>query len=286
MKFKEISRSVEGVPFISTRKARYLYSLIERQGIANVLELGIGHGAATCYIAAALDELGGGKVTAVDLREPHDDFDPTAEELVARSGLEEYVDIVRMETGYTWFLHDMIARQTTGIECEPCYDLCIIDGPKNWTIDGAAFFMVDKLLVDGGRIIFDDYNWTYAEADTRRDATDGITHRRLSDAELTTSHIKEVVDLLVTPHPDYSRVTVLDNGEWVLAEKSVGAPRKSVEFDRMISLEEMVARAATLFRRRGSGAVADAARAGGNSPFSSTPAPGGPAQPRRRSVSR
>jgi hypothetical protein len=34
------------------------------------------------------------------------------------------------------------------------------NGPKNWTIDGAAFFMADKLMKAGGWIIFDDYDWT------------------------------------------------------------------------------------------------------------------------------
>jgi hypothetical protein len=61
---------------------------------------------------------------------------------------------------------------------------------KNWTIDGFPFFLVDKLLRDGGWILFDDFDWTYAA--TRRCATDGVNHQELGEDELTTPHIERV----------------------------------------------------------------------------------------------
>lgn len=252
MDFEDIHTLVGGVPFISEKNARYLYNLILDEPIEDVLELGIGHGASTCYIAAALAEKSAGKVTAVDLQEPDEDLrTPWAEDLIESTGLGEYVDVVRMKTGYNWFLHDKIAEQSSDNRCKPCYDLCIIDGPKNWTIDGAAFFLVDKLLRDGGRIIFDDYKWTYAAADKRRDATDGITHRALSEAELETPQVREIVDLLVMQHPDYSEFTVLDDGEWIVANKEVATNRKVVKYQRTITFEEILARLVMLFRRGG-----------------------------------
>lgn len=250
MDFERIHTLVGGVPFITEKNARYLYDLIVDEQIENVLELGIGHGASTCYIAAALDEKSSGKVTAVDLEDPEEELKhPWAEDLVQSTGLGDYVDVVRMKTGYNWFLHDKIAEQTSENRCEPCYDLCIIDGPKNWTIDGAAFFLVDKLLRDGGKIIFDDYKWTYAAADVQRKATDGICHRELSDAERETPHVKEIVDLLVMQHPDYAEFTVLDDGEWIVANKQAGANRKIVKYQRTITFEEILARFVMLFRR-------------------------------------
>lgn len=252
MDFERIHARVGGIPFISEKNARYLYNLIIKEGRRNILELGIGHGASTCYIAAALDELQAGKVTAVDLQEPDEELKhPWAEDLVKSCGLEQYVEIVRMKTGYNWFLHDKIVEQTAENRCEPCYDFCIIDGPKNWTIDGAAFFLVDKLLVEGGKIIFDDYKWTYAEADSRREATDGIAHRSLSKAERETPHVKEIVDLLVMQHPDYSKITVLDDGEWIVVKKRAGADRKVVKYGRTITLEEVLARMVMLLRHGG-----------------------------------
>ena len=71
--------------------------------------------------------------------------------------------------------------------------------------------MADKLLRAGGFLIFDDYNWTYAGMDHKREATDGVTHRMLSDAERRTPQIKEVFEYLVTQHPSYSQFQILDN---------------------------------------------------------------------------
>lgn len=252
MKFEKVHSIVRDIPFINERKAKYLYDMIVRERIRHVLELGIAHGKATCYIAAALEEGQqeglDGEVTAVDLIEAKDEFEPSAEELVEQTGLDRWVNIVRMQTGYNWFLHDMIARQTKKDRCEECFDLCIIDGPKNWTIDGAAFFFVDKLLVEGGKIIFDDYNWTYAEASKSREVTDGISHRSLSKDELSTPHIREIVDLLVLQHPNYGKIAMLDNADWVVAEKTVSSS-KVVEITRTFTMEEVFSRMFMMLRR-------------------------------------
>jgi predicted O-methyltransferase YrrM len=215
MKFDAVRRMVGSVPFISPEHGLDLFSMILREGPAEILELGIAHGTATCYMAAALEENGRGRITAVDLAGAA--FTPSAEEQLERCGLSRYADVVRMQTGYSWFLHDEIRRQTVGGQCLPKYDLCIIDGPKNWTIDGGAFFLVDKLLHPGGWIIFDDYGWTYAGQ--AREATDGITHRALSDAERRTPQIREVFELLVVPHGNYSEFVVQDHKDWAMAHK-------------------------------------------------------------------
>ncbi len=219
MKFEEIKMIVSGVPFISVENARYLYDLIINEKLASILELGIAHGTATCYMAAALDELGGGMITSVDLLEAEEEFKPTVQEQLGKANLGGYVRVVREQTGYNWFLHNEIRRRTTDNVCHPEYDLCIIDGPKNWTIDGCAFFLVDKLLKENSWVIFDDYNWTYAEADTRRESTDGITHRELSEDERNTPHVMEIFELLVMQHPNYSEFVLHDRGDWAWARK-------------------------------------------------------------------
>lgn len=227
MEFDEISSFVGRTPFISKSNARYLYEMILKEKPTNILELGIAHGKATCYMAAALQELGSGSITAVDLIEVKDRYKPSAEEQLEKTGLADFVTIRRMQTGYTWFLHDEIAKNTKNNECNAIYDLCIIDGPKNWTIDGAAFFFVDKLLKKDGWVIFDDYYWTYAEADNRREATDGITHRSLSQEERETPHIRDVFNLLVKQHPHYGNFVVLDDTDWALAQKTMGQDERS-----------------------------------------------------------
>ena len=219
MRFEEISAMVGSVPFISKDNGRFLYDLILKERLTNILELGIAHGTATCYMAAALQELGEGSITSVDLIEVKDTFKPSAEEQLEKTGLTKFATVIRMQTGYTWFLHDEIVNNTKDNVCNEVYDLCVIDGPKNWTIDGAAFFFADKILRKNGYIIFDDYHWTYASANRRRDATDGITHRSLSKDEQEIPHIREVFELLVKQHPHYGNLMVLDENDWVLAQK-------------------------------------------------------------------
>jgi len=221
MQFEAVQKIVGQVPFISPEHGRELYEMISRQRPAQVLELGIAHGTATCYMAAALEEIGEGRITAVDLEGA--EFQPSAEEQLERCGLARFAQVVRMQTGYSWFLHDEIRRQTAERECRPKYDLCVIDGPKNWTIDGGAFFLVDKLLNPGGWIIFDDYGWTYAGQG--REATDGITHRELSQPEQTTPQIREVFELLVVPHRNYSQFMVEDHKDWAMARKIAAADK-------------------------------------------------------------
>ncbi len=222
MKFEEIESRVRGVPYIIRENAKFLYDLIVTNRLTRILELGIAHGTASCYMAAALDELGGGFLTCVDLIAVKDAFKPSAEEQLGKTGLSKYAEVVRMQTGYTWFLHDEIRKHTQNGQCEPVYDLCIIDGPKNWTIDGAAFFMADKLLKQGAWLIFDDYNWTYASAEKNTSDTDGITHRTLSDPERQTAHVREIFELLVKQHPSYSNLVLFDEGDWALAQKTAG----------------------------------------------------------------
>ncbi len=186
MKFEEVQKYVGGIPFINPRNATKLYNfIVENDNVKNVLELGIAHGTASCYIAAALEEKDeGGNLVCVDLTEAEELFKPSIDELLNKTKLGKNVKVFREKTGYNWFLRNEIKANTEGYTCIPKYDLCIIDGPKNWTIDGAAFFMADKLLKKDGWIIFDDYAWSYASADKKGDdSTDGITHRKLSENE-------------------------------------------------------------------------------------------------------
>ena len=217
MKFEEIRQHVIGIPFITVTNARALHDPIIEEKPKAILELGIAHGTATCYMAAALDEIGEGRIVSVDLESAN--YEPTCEEQLSRAGLDHFVEVHRMRTGYTWFLHDEIVRNTVNDICVPKYDLCIIDGPKNWNIDGFSFFLVDKLLKENGWIIFDDYAWTYEMSDKLRDVTDGVTHRHLSQAELETPHIREVFELLVKQHASYSKFVVQPINDWAIAQK-------------------------------------------------------------------
>lgn len=249
MTFDEIHSIVGSVPFISKKHGRFLYDLILKEKLTSILELGIAHGTATCYMAAALQELGQGSITAVDLIEATSTFKPSAEEQLERTGLASFVNVIRMQTGYTWFLHDEIVKNTKNNVCNEVYDLCVIDGPKNWTIDGAAFFFVDKLLTKNGWLILDDYNWTYASADIKSKSTDGITHRSLSKEEQDTPHIREVFELLVKQHPHYGHLMVFEEGDWALAQKTM-EDNKAYSIVYTESTKDIIAKVITKVHRK------------------------------------
>lgn len=212
--------NIRKLPFTLDENLAILESLIRRNGSRNILELGVGYGKATCFMAALLQERGEGKVTAVDLEQAREWFSPSAEETLANYALSTFVEMHRTKTGYPWFLRSELRRKEIDPEFEP-YDLCIIDGPKNWTIDGLAFLLVSRLLAQGGWIIFDDYLWTYQAANSRREQTDGIVHRELSEDEINTPHIKEVFDLLVCQSDDFECQFTTSSG-WALARKKGG----------------------------------------------------------------
>src|SRR5215831_1499668 len=132
MRFDEIREFLGDIPFISPERGRVLYEHIRQNRPQHVLELGIGHGVSSCYMAAALHENGEGHLTCVDLIDAT--FTPSAEELVNHAKLTPYVSIFREKSSYTWYLKKLIEKQTPpGGVCEPHFDLCFIDGPKNWT---------------------------------------------------------------------------------------------------------------------------------------------------------
>lgn len=246
MKFEEVKKVVGNTPFITDENARTLYDFIIKNKLTNCLELGFAYGVASCYMAAAIHELGGGKLTSVDLLGAKDQFKPSIEDFLSQLNLSHLVEIHRMETGYNWFLHDDIASASDNPSqtCQPKYDLCIIDGPKNWTIDSSAFFLADKLLKESGWMIFDDYNWSYEKADKKRESTDGITHRSLSERERILPQIKEVFHLLVIQHPNYSNFMIQADGDWAWAQKVKGLTKnisynmslKSVAYKKLSEL--------------------------------------------------
>ena len=232
MKFEIVSNKVKDVPYISKTNAKVLFDFIIKNKPRNILELGFAHGTASCYISAALDEIGEGKLTSVDLIEVKDSFKPSIEEQLISLDLDKNVSTHRMKSGYNWFLHNEIRKSSNSESkvCLPKYDLIIIDGPKNWTIDSSSFFLCDKILKDKGWIIWDDYNWTYANADTKRDETDGITHRSLSEEERLVPHIKEIFELLVVQHPDYGNFVINEESDWAWAQKIKNTDSKKIKY--------------------------------------------------------
>jgi len=239
MKFRKTAQHLDGIPHISNRSARILYDFILAHRPASCLELGFAHGASSGYIAAALDELGHGHLDSVDI-EISRDFSPTIEHTLSGLALAGFVSIHREVNSYTWFLKKKIEAQTRDGVCMPCYDFVFIDGSKNWTIDGMAFFLADKLLRDDGWLLFDDYAWRYADALQRnKEIADGMNIRSLSEDQIDEANVAAIYHLLVTQHPSYSNFTVQDRS-WAWAQKRADGQR-NISYTKKSRLDSRMA---------------------------------------------
>lgn len=231
MNFESANAVLADIPYTGTRKGRWFYDFVTQHRPQNVLELGFAYGASTLYLAAALDEIGSGHIDTVDLIDGHHGY--RLEELSSELKLQHLLSIHREASSYTWYLKKKIEERTTDGVCEPLYDLCFIDGPKDWTNDGAAFFMVDKLLKPGGWIIFDDYGWSYRQ----QEATSGSKYERgyvfetMSEEEWSQPQIEAVFRLLVAQHPHYGNLSVVDNTLAVAQKVQGGSRGAGVKFE-------------------------------------------------------
>jgi predicted O-methyltransferase YrrM len=220
MNFDSAATVLDGLPYTPVAKGKALYDLVLERRPRMILELGFAHGVSTCYLAAAAHALGDCRVTAVD-REQSGLLEPSLEALSQRLGLAHLVSVHRERSSYTWFLKKEIAAQSQGgSRCEPKYDLIFIDGPKDWTNDGCAFFLCDKLLRPGGTLLFDDYAWSYRKDEHRRGSPhrEGYVFPHMSEDEFAEPQIKAVFELLVMQHPDYGAFEIIDD-EMALATK-------------------------------------------------------------------
>ena len=114
MRFDQIREHLARVPFLSPAQGRTLDDFILRHRPQHSPELGFGHGVSSCYIAAALDELGRGHLTSVDLFGAEEWHSPSIEELLERTGLASYVTVARERTSSTWFLKKQIETNSDG----------------------------------------------------------------------------------------------------------------------------------------------------------------------------
>lgn len=231
MKFDTIHSYLEGIgsdTSIPLNHAKVLYDFILAKKPSECLELGFGHGVSSCYTAAALDEIGSGHLTSVDIVPAMKWQKPSIEELLSLTKLSNYVTVMREKTSYTWFLKKMIEENSSSDQCKPIYDFCFIDGPHNWAVDGLGFFLVDKLLKNDGWILFDDLKWTYAEKLKQGQThSGGFSLFEMGDDERNTPHVDLIFRLLVMEHPDYSEFRIEDDW-WAWAHKISSSEKKLI----------------------------------------------------------
>ncbi len=234
MNFSDTANILALTPYTSPSKGKIFYDHVLKYKPKKCLELGFAHGVATNYIAAALQELNTGSITAVDLIKSKYEK-PNIEELLEKTKLNKYVLIKREVQSYNWFLNKEIENNSdSSYNCKPIYDLIFIDGPKDWTIDGFAFFLSDKLLKINGWIVFDDYMWSdYEKIDQK---VPDYNPNKFDYDQITKPNIKEVFHKLVMQHPNYSNFKITDDTlAW--AQKIDGNQKKILSFESKASFK-------------------------------------------------
>jgi predicted O-methyltransferase YrrM len=226
MEFEAVAERVRGFRNMTPEEGRRVYDHVRSTRPSAILELGTSYGVSAAYMAAALDANGAGRITTVDHVRSN-----SPDELIKRlpPAVVERIDLVRVEdSSYNWWLKEQIAANSdAGGSCEPIYDFCYLDGAHNWTVDGLAVVLIERLLRPGAWLLLDDLNWVY------RSDPHGMRERGvffpLSAPERREPHIRGVFDLIVKPHPALGDFRVEDD-VWAWARKSPSAARRvSVE---------------------------------------------------------
>jgi hypothetical protein len=243
MEFEAIADAVRGFRNMTPEQGRRIYDHVRATKPAEILELGTSYGVSAAYMAAALEANGEGRITTVDhvrSNAPGELLDRVDPAVVNR------INLVRVpDSSYNWWLRDQVAaRSDAKGHCEPLYDFCYLDGAHNWTVDGFAVVLIEKLMRPDAWLLLDDLNWVY------RSDPHGMRERGvffpLSESERTKPHIRDVFDLIVTPHPALGDFRIEDE-EWGWARKAASAEtRVSVEMSRSLLAEfkTLLARAA------------------------------------------
>ena len=234
---------------------REIYRHIVATGAKDCLELGTAFGSTTCVMAAAVEENGGGLVTTIDhiARRP-----VGVTELAEATGLARYIRAIELKAGYNWFLLDVLRAQISEATCEPCYDFCFLDGAHLWEPDALATLLVTRLLRPGGWLLLDDLHFKPLHHPGWERA-----FGHLSEAEVETSQVGMVFDLLVRSHPELERFSLSHDGHMGWARRK-GGPHDDRWPGRVIAGEvtgswrrSRDGAAATMGQARGDGVVVE-----------------------------
>lgn len=194
----DVVKSMSTQPWgITEEQGRVLFEFILKEKPLSILELGCGVGTSACYMAAALDRNGGGRILSIDRN-------PELPEWVKSSfakidpSLQRMHDLIVTPRSYNDELMNLILRQSQGGKCEPCFDFCFIDGAHTWEVDSCAFFLAEKLLKPGGWMLFDDLTWTIGGSP---EAIKNGVGQDMPPELLQTQQVMRVFELCVSQHP-------------------------------------------------------------------------------------
>jgi len=212
MKLEDVAQRVEGIPYMRLKQARRIEEIITKYNSKALVELGFFHGVSSVYMAAMLQNMGGSRtLTTIDKLDAKERT-PNLDGLAAELGLSEFIEPYYEPRSYLWRLKAFIEEGRR-------FDFCYLDGGHTWADTGFAFFLIDKLLVEGGLILFDDMKWTPEHMPWAAD---------WPEDERTTPAVERVWSLLAMQHPNYKKVWA--KGNWALARKKRKLPLLPIRY--------------------------------------------------------
>src|SRR5260370_22795070 len=110
--------------------------------------MGSYRGGSALIMAAALEELGRGRVSTFDFPEVAA-LKPNIEHLLQLTGLRAHVSIVYCEWCCEWELAKVIEARLSDRRPVPYLDFAYIDAGHIWTATGVAFYLLTNLLTPG-----------------------------------------------------------------------------------------------------------------------------------------
>jgi predicted O-methyltransferase YrrM len=177
---------------------RETVAFIKTTGARVIAEVGINVGCTSIWLAQYLNRRG----------ELHlFDYEDRVREVKAKLNTAGYDNIVghgnthRIMDSYNWSLMRVLQQRS-----EPFFDYVYLDGAHTWNVDALAFLLLDRLLKVGGYIDFDDYDWSLEKSKSMNPRVSSLTRESFTDKQISESHVRLVVDLLVKRDPRYTEI--------------------------------------------------------------------------------
>lgn len=232
MRPEEVLPYVLGLPYMRINHARLFYDFITSNRLRAGLELGFFHGVSSAYLAGAIQDVGLGRLTTIDL-EVAREFTPNVETILARVGLSEFVDIFYEPRCYTWRLMKLLEEGR-----QESYDFCYIDGGHTWRDTGFGFCLVEKLLQPGGWVVFDDLHYTFRSSPSRNAAW----ARSMTEEEQTTPQVERVFELLVEASPFFDCFRRLGRFGFARKRRSIWLEGERAYNEKQLAVSRVVER--------------------------------------------
>ena len=167
-------------------------------GCRRYAEIGVYKGHTASRIAEVLS--GEGRIHLFDYA---DRVEPVAAALrdAGHANVVAHANSRRLLDSYNWSLMRVLAQDP-----RPAFDYVFLDGAHTWAHDAPAFLLVDRLLVPGGYVDFDDYRWTLRASPSMNPRAFPEIEALYTDEQIDAQQVALVVDLLVRDDPRYEEV--------------------------------------------------------------------------------